>query len=278
MGTEPTPSRSLGQAVRVLAFMAAGIWTVKAVLLFQRWVAERDVGDSVSVGGVGDGAVVDTLLALVTVAGFWVVVAAIICDLLWRRQRRPKALLKSHGEAYVELPLIWVFPVRYRLAVGSLVALAVIAGANSRVPEPTLFTDPEAFDRARLWAAIAAAAWAPVWATGAIMPWLSERAHARRVEWSQWYRWRPETVTYVEPVRDSDIGEGEGIGWILRTAGLVLAGMLGVIFAIGGLSGVAGGDPAGVLFLVPGAVTTWLVVRAMVRRRPRHRPAPEPAG
>ena len=267
LGPDPVSSRQLGTAFRILSMVGAAVWLLRAVVSY----AQADLEPELVVSSTGlitvQGAHAE-LLGLLSLVVFPLVVALIAVDLLWRRERRPKERLQARGEAYVELPMIWVFPMRYRLVLGAGVALAVLAGMKSQLTDVTILTDPTAIQEAYRWSAVSAIGWAVLWATGAALPWMADRAHDRRLEWSAWYRDRPETVGYVLPVRDNDIGEPAGFGWILRTAGLVLLGFLGLIFLAAGMEILGEGDTAAAAFwLFLAAMSEVVVIRAFVRRR-----------
>jgi hypothetical protein len=267
LGPDPVSSRQLGMAFRVLSFCGAALWVVRALLLY----AQASSEPVVEMTGFGTGTVKGAnaeLLAVLNMVGVGMVVALIVVDLLWRKERRPKDVLQTYGEAYVELPMIWVFPMRYRLVLGAGVGLALVARMKGTITDATVVTDVGVLQEAYRWSAVSAIGWAVVWGAGAALPWLADRSHDRRLAWSTWYRERPGTVGFVAPVRDNDIGEPAGFGWILRTAGLVLAAFLGLIFFIAGMELSGEGARAGAfLWLFMAALTEGLVIRAFVQRR-----------
>jgi hypothetical protein len=269
LGPEPVPSQSFGIVYQVLCGLAAAVFLARGVLYLERWSAAQSAAElspPFALAGVRGGST--GLLALVESATFAVVVLAIVGSFVWRRNRRPKDALAAYGEAGVEMPLGWVLPMWLRVVTG----VAVIGGAfgiAKGAVRPDMFLAD--LPGARLSAAVGSLGWAIAWLLTAAWPVFANRAQDRRSAWSTWYRQRPGSVPFVEPVKgeDTDIGEPEGAGWVLRTAGLVVSGLVSSLFVAGGLSGLAAGDPTGIWFFVPGALVSYLVVRAFIRRRRR---------
>jgi hypothetical protein len=268
LGPDPVPSRQLATSFQILSGIGAALWVARAVLFYVQSNREPNVVVDGFAGTVRIEGANAAALGVTGLIGFALVVALIAVDLLWRRQRRPKDVLQAYGEAYVELPMIWVFPMRYRLLSGAGVGLALLAGANSSLNDGAMFTDLADIQDAYRWSAVSAIGWAVLWATGVALPWLADRSHQRRLEWSAWYRDRPGTVGFVTPVRDNDIGDPAGAGWILRTAGLVLLALTGIILVFAGLEASGEGDTgAALICLLLAALSLGIVIRAFVRRR-----------
>jgi hypothetical protein len=263
LGPDPLPSLTLGRVFQALTLVGSAVWLVRAMLLAQQPVELPTFDPLAPPPPV---TTVDLLLDLTGVGAFALAITIIIVDFVWRRERRPKELLKAHGEAYVELPVIWIFPMRYRFVFVFAICFAVFARSKGIVSDPTPFTPLATFEEAHRWSLAGALGWAVVWALGVVVPLLSERAHERRLEWSAWYRERPHSVAFAPPVRDNDIGDPEGFGWILRTAGLILAALVGLVTGLAAGSEVAKGNPGGLPWLVGAVVVVFLVVKAFVRR------------
>jgi hypothetical protein len=269
LGPEPLPSLTLGRIFQALTLTGAAVWLVRALLLARQPV---EVPSFDPFAPPPPDTTIDVLLDVTGLAAFGLAITLIVVDFVWRRERRPKELLQSHGEAYVELPVIWVFPMRYRFVLVASFVFAFFARVKGTVSDPTPFTPLATFQEAHRWSVAAALGWAVVWALGAVVPVLSERAHARRLAWSAWYRERPQSVAFAPPVRDDDLGEPEGFGWILRTAGLVLGALVGLVMGLIAIGEVGKGHPGGLPWLVGAIVIVFFVVRAFGQRRAARTP------
>lgn len=294
LGPDPMPSRRYGVAVQILTAVAAVTAAAQAIVLYGRMrLAERVAGGDVVVAATWSSK--DALLGGLGALRLLFVVAAIVAGVLWRRSRRPNDLLVHYGEAYVELPLTWIVPVWLRFAPAVLFSAGFLAGATAQPDDPLFrtFAEQAAMDRAACFGAVC---WAIAWASLACWPVISERTHVLRRAWSEWYRERPGSVPYVAPVADrpNDVGRPAGIGWVLRTAGLVLLLIVGVIGTLSAASALFSDTGPAVLVLAVLVPVDVLVVQAFVRRRRRaaaaasataptsiaapEAPAPEPAG
>lgn len=267
LGPDPMPSRRLGIVVQVLTSFAAIVAGGQAMVLYSRMrIDERIARGDVLTTDTWEAKT--TLLGGVGLARLAFVVAAAVAGLLWRRARRPKDVQVHYGEAYIELPLTWIVPLWVRLAPAVLVGLGVLVSGTVRPADPTriTFADQAALDRVACFQLVC---WAVAFATLAYWPLLSERTHLLRRAWSEWYRERPGSVPYVPPVADrpTDVGRPEGIGWVLRTAGLVLLLMVGVIGVIAAVASLRSDPLPALLTLVVLGTLDVLVVQAFLRRR-----------
>jgi hypothetical protein len=200
-----------------------------------------------------------------------VVAAVIVLDLVWRSQRRPKQRRNELGEAYVEFPLKWVTPLPLRL---TWVGCAVIGAFGMVSGEVNRMTPASDYPSHRMLLAVGNVGWFGVWIS--IVAWvaLTNHAHARRVAASAPYRADPSAVPFFPPVAGMGIfetGRGArssagGIGWVLRTSGLILLAFIGVPALLFGGAAALHGEVAGVVSAMIGAALTGFVVWMMVRR------------
>jgi hypothetical protein len=265
---DPHASQTMGKVVQVaagllVAFHAirAGLWAYFSVL------TGNQVGQTFVVGSdrlVSVGRIIDATTVL-----FWpTLIAAVVVDAMWRRKRRPKDLLRTHGEAYVEATMTRVVPVAYRAGSLILVGAAVGVGVISN-PARVRPTEVAGYAIGR---SLASVLWALSWATLIVWVIASEHHLARRLAKAADPNLAGFSVPYVEPeVEQTTIGEPAGVGWILRTAGLVMVGMFALLIAIGSISMVASGKDtvAGLIWLAGSVGVLGLVTWAFVRRRRR---------
>lgn len=274
---DPNASRLLGRAVQATTallalynLVRAAFWAYFAYLLnrpfgvFTRAEVERVESF---------GRLVDTIDTL-----FWpTFIVAITVEILWNRKRRPRDVLQAQGEVYVEATIQRAVPIALR--VGLMVCM--FGGlAISFVMSPASVTPAEAtsFATARVLSSLAfAAGWA------LLIPWVfaSERHLRRRIAKANDPVLAAYTVPFVVPEAEpgalGSSGRSAGVGWLLRTAGLVLAGLFSSLIVIGSLFGL-GTDPLLALAWLVGAGSVLaLVVWAFVRRwRAAHPVAPVP--
>lgn len=278
LGPDPMPSRRYGLAVQIVTAAAATVAAAQSYTFYTRMKVDQQIvrGEVLTTDTWESKG---TLLAAVGGLRSLLVVAAVICGFLWRRSRRPKDARVHYGEAFVELPLTWIVPAWLRFAPAVLISVGVMASVTAVPADPTLITfqDQVELDRA---SAIGTAAWALAWATLACWPLVSERTHLLRRAWSGWYRERPGSVPFVAPVADrpTSIGQPAGLGWVLRTAGLVLLAMVGVIGTVSAAASL-GSDPGpaaiALVLLLPLDI---VLIQTFARRWRSRSPAPSPAG
>jgi hypothetical protein len=275
LGEDPAPSRSMGLALQLTCVGAAVTWLLRALVHLQQWRQDQNLVEDAQLGvpfTVQPESGTDLAPLLVTLS-WWAIAGAVVCDLVWRRSRRPNQIRTARGEAHVELPLSWLVPRWFPVLVAAAVAVGALGMSQGTVDGQTLVNE---IPTARLWSVVGSVGWVVVWALVALLPRFANRAQARRVEWSAPYRERPETVPYLPPLK----GEGdqlleEGFGWVLRTGGLVVGAMVCPFLVLGGLSELSDGNRGGGGWLLAGLALGWLVGRAFVRRSQRRR---QPAG
>ena len=92
------------------------------------------------------------------------------------------------------------------------------------------------------------------------------------------------TILFTVAINDSPSGAGSDKAltgfrpwWLLRVAGGLILGLVGVALVVGGASAVATGDPAGAVALALGAAATALAFLLLRGRRASTAPAPDPA-
>jgi hypothetical protein len=274
LGPDPQPSRPFALAFQLVCAGVGFLTMLRAGLYLLHWSHGRDLlasGEWVSTTSeLGRDSV---LLSALNLLIWFAIVAGIVCDLLWRRSRRTKDLRTAGGEAFVELPLAWVMPMWLRLTVGGCVGLGLLSNLNGAILPSTV---PAEVPAARMWSAVGSVSWGVLWLLLMLLPVFANRAHDLRLQWSTWYRQHPDAVPYVPAVSGSgdEIATAEGLGWVVRTAWLILAGVAALIAALVSAGEASNGSLAAIPWLVGGIAVEVLVVRAFVRR---HRPSPEVA-
>jgi hypothetical protein len=203
---------------------------------------------------------------------FWPTLLAVaVLDFVWRRKRRPKDVLAAHGEAYVESTFNRVTPPLYRIGFGVVIAIALLTGLTTTTSSTLRPADVPGYATAR---GISSLLWAGAWALEVAIVWLSERHLARRMAKAADPVLAAYSVPFVEPETERGTGgELAGLGWVLRTAGLVLVGMFSALVFIGGVTELpTGKEPAvDLAFGAAGAAGLVLVGWAFVRRARRRR-------
>lgn len=268
---DPVASRAMGQLVQICAgalvlfnLARAAMWVYFSSLSNQVVRGAMTRGDAEQLRSVGS--LIDTMTLF-----FWpTIVVMVVVDVVWRNRRRPKAALESHGEAYVEATITRVLPAWVRVLSILFVASAFAVGFVMN-PSRALPSEVPGYAMAR---AASSFLWACAWGMLIVVVVMSERHLERRVAKAHDPVLSQYSVPYVEPEHENaEIGESEGIGWILRTAGLVLAGLISAVIIIGSLAGLPSGkDTVGLLlFLLGGCVVFGLVVWAFGRRFRRRR-------
>jgi hypothetical protein len=263
---DPDGSRAAGKLVQGAAAIMVVYNLVRAVL----WLRFSGMASSASSlrGGVQSddlislGRTIDTFTLL-----FWPgIIGLLICEFIWQRKRRPPAVLKERGEAYVEATLRRVNPMWIRITTIGLIVVALMVSFSS----PTVSrvrTVSELSNYATTRAAYSGL-WAVVFALVIVTVWFSEQHLAKRVAKATDPALAMYSVPYVEPEKDNrDIGESAGIGWLLTTLVLVMLGLFSLIGIIGGISALPTKDAAaGAITLLISSAVFGLVVWAFVRR------------
>jgi hypothetical protein len=263
---DPDASRTLGKAVQGVAgllvayhLVRAGLWAYLAVLSQDTIRARTDAGQ--------EGLMIVGKLIDQTTTVFWPsLIAALVVDLLWRRKRRPKDVLQAHGEAYVEAGFTRVVPVGWRIASAAVLGLAVVVGTSGSTSRLRSSSEVASFAMSR---SLSSVLWAMVWTGSIVFVIASERHLARRVAKAMDPALASFSVPYVEPEVDSaTTGEPSGVGWILRTAGLVILGLFSLLIVIGAIAELPSGKngAAAILWLAGGGAVLALVAWAFVRR------------
>jgi hypothetical protein len=274
LGPVPPPSRPFGTALKYACAVAGVVRLTLAINIARRaLLAQRLVhsGPTAELHRKWDANtdLLQTLyhLALVTL------VLGIALDLAWRHRRRPSAVRRAQGEAYVESPLRWIVSPGLRM----LLVLPAVAAFTLRT---TGFIDDETpvheLPRRLAFLAAASACWAISWFAASAWVFVSDRALERRIGATGAARALPASVPYFPPVVDTDttvVVTAGGIGWVFRTAGLVIVGVAALGATIGGVGLVLDGAMSGAVWFAVGLVGDVLVVRTFARRARRRRPA-----
>jgi hypothetical protein len=268
---DPNASKLSGRLLQFAAGVLVLYNLVRAVLFTDAAILSQQVLDGTNTTTpetlIDLGHLIDT-----TTVVFWPsLVVVLVLDLVWRRSRRPKGVLQSHGEAYVEATLNRCTPVLARVGFALPCAIAVVVGLSSNSAHVRAADIPGNMT-AR---AVASFAWAIGWVGLIALVWFSERHLARRVAKAADPMLAAYTVPYVEPEPAGTIGESAGPAWIFRTAGLVLLGLVGLAFALGGLLELPSGKETGVdlVFVLLGGAALGFVGWRFARRFGRAKPA-----
>jgi hypothetical protein len=272
LGTEPRPSKLTAMMLLGACGAAAAMYLVRAVLYLRVGSLEQSFLDQPSASRLADA---DSAARLVSSLGPVILLAValiVVLDLVWRVQRRPKQARTELGEAYVEHPLTWITPVALRVLWAVLLVGAVAAGMAGSITRTTAAAD---YPHHRQLLALGNVGWAAVWVTLGAWVLLANRSHARRLAFSGPYRADPSSVPFFPAVGGSGAfdtsGSSSGLGWVLRTAGLTFAAIVGLVMLIGGVADLTGGRPSGLGWTAAGGGILALVVWAGVRRRQRAR-------
>jgi len=269
---DPTASRSMGKAVQAVAALLVAYNLCRAVLwAYFSLLSSGAVRDGVSAASsnriVSVGEAIDAMALL-----FWpTLIAGAVVDALWRRQRRPKHVLEAHGEAYVEATINRAVPAGVRAAAGVLVGAAILVGISAS-PSRVRPSEAAGFAASR---SLTMVLWALGWGALIVFVVMSQRHLARRVAKAADPNLAMFSVPYVEPEAErGTTGEEAGVGWILRTAGLVLVGLFSFIVVLGAMFALPSGkDTAASLIAlaIAGpilALVAWAFVRRWKRRAP----------
>jgi hypothetical protein len=274
LGPEPVPSRTFGVARQVLCAVLVAAYVVQGFMYLDLAREHEALADTVPFWTpVGDLVLEGPLLATLRLLTIPLVIVGIIAQVLWARARRPKEELRAYGEAGVEMPLGWVVPLWLRFFPVVCVVVGRLAFV-SRIDQTTTVSDLAGLDRGL---AVACFAWAFLWLSAMAWPARADAAQDLRSEWSAWYRERPGSVPYVEPVKgeDTEIGQPEGGLWVVTTAGLLIGLPFGALSILAGAGLSSDGEAAwGLFWLVLGVAVEVLVIRAFVRRHRRRKAVP----
>ncbi len=273
LGQDPPPSRAIGTALKYACAAAGVVRLALAINIARRALLAQRILDTGATADLqqkwtSNSDLIRNLdhIALVTFC------VGVVLELVWRQRRRPGAVRREQGEAYVESPLTWIV----RPGVRVLLFLPVIAGFVLRsvgyIDEATPLTE---FPRRLAFLAAASAMWAVVWFSVTTWVFLSDRVLERRIAASGAARGLPASVPYFPPVQDreTDVVTRDGVGWVFRTAGLVIGGMAAVVATIAGVGLVLDRAMVGVVWLALGLMGDVLVVRTFARRARQRRPA-----
>jgi hypothetical protein len=194
LGPIPPPSLGLGRALCVgsagiaaLSFVSAA-FDVQRAGLDRRWADGQDVYSALN----RNASSVSTLSIVVLLAG----VAFIVVDLVWRRQRRPKATLQQWGEACVESPLRSAVPLPVRLAAIAPLLLWLVGLWYGSIPATAV---PADYASHRMWLAVAHVGLGLAFLMLVVLFVSSERHVRGRIGRSQAAREAPWTVGYIPP-------------------------------------------------------------------------------
>jgi len=270
---DPNGSRAMGKALQIAAAVLVAYNLCRAALwAYFSLLSNGAASDAVSAASsnriVSVGEAIDAMALL-----FWpTLIVGVVVDAVWRRQRRPKGVLQAHGEAYVEATLTRAVPVGVRVAAVVLVGAAFLAGIGAS-PNRIAPSEVAGFAASR---ALAMVLWALAWAALIAFVATSERHLARRVAKAADPNLAMFSVPYVEPEAErGTTGEEAGVGWILRTAGLVLVGLFSFPIVLASMFALPSGkDTAASLIALAIAgpilgLVAWAFVRRWKRRTPR---------
>ncbi|HEY5153336.1 MAG TPA: hypothetical protein VIJ47_01290, partial [Acidimicrobiales bacterium] len=177
----------------------------------------------------------------------------------------------------VESPLRWVSPIWLRVAtIGSILVYVVLTTAG----RTTKSTAPADFPAHRETQAVAYAVLALFFLALVFQVYLSRQAYRRRRAWSTPYRDGLAPTPHFPAVVDrssfgvrSEVNQPEGLGWFVRTAGLILLAFIGVPMVLFAAGELAHGHPLALPWFLGGVVMCGVFLRAMVRRwRANHPP------
>ncbi len=270
LGPEPTPSRLSGFAFLGACGASALLFVIRAGLYLHLGALEQNFLDHRSQALLADADSAAHLVSSMAPIILLSIGLAIILDLVWRLQRRPKHARTELGEAYVEFPMKWVTPVGIRVAWVGLAVAGMLASSAGSIHRTTLAAD---YPQHRQMLALGNLAWAGFWVALGVWVLIVNRSHARRMAFSGPYRADPSQVPFFPAVAGAvmlDTSESSsGLGWVVRTAGLAVAFIVGLVFVIGGVSDLTKGRLGSLGFVAVGAVLLGIVVFAMVRRARR---------
>jgi len=271
LGPEPPPSKISGLALIGASGTGAVFFLIRAGLYLHLAALERTFLDRRTPSTLAD---VQSTTRLVSSLGSIVLLLVgltLLVDLIWRYQRRPKKARTELGEAYVEFPLKWVTPVALRAIWVGLALGSILLGQAGSIHPTTLAAD---YPGHRQMTALGSVGWAVLWVSLGVWVVLVNRSHARRLAFSLPYRADASQVPYfpsvagavlLETKRTGDRG-ASGIGWALRTAGLIMLCFIGTGALIGGWAEIGYGHITGWGWLLGGAAMWAFVIWVMVRR------------
>jgi len=261
LGPDPAPSRRAGAVLKVLCVVGVAVRIAQGLAFGQRAGLDR----SLALGSISRDALISNTNLLWALGLLRTVswISLLVGFIVWGRARRPKAMLQAYGEAYVESPYGWIATAPLRL----LVLGMVVAGVAARVAStPDRLDSLSRLAQRRDWSAVSCLVWAVYYVLALVVVVLSERALAERLAVSGAHRAGRAPIPFVPPILSAgerEAGKSEGVGWILRTAGLILLLFIAVTFGI-----VAATEHTAVslVWTAGFGLVTLLVVRAFVRR------------
>jgi hypothetical protein len=275
LGPQPPPSQTWAIPVQIACGALALLYVVKAAVFLWQARVEQDWLDDPLSSTVNPARPAVLVMSALDVLGLLLAIVFIVLTIVWRIERRPKRVRNDLGEAYVELPLKWLIsPGMRAIWVAGLVIGYMLhnAGAVNASTSPTDYPQHRVLLALANLAATATATAYVVWVEPV------KRSHERRVAWSWPYRADavpvPAPVPFFPAVAGSGYGGNErgprsrsgGIGWALRTSGLIMLIFIGVVALWGGTVEIANGRADGFPWFAAGVLMNGFVVWVMVRR------------
>jgi len=291
LGPDPARSRVAGKVAMGVMVAAIIARLAAAVLYLQRSALDQQMLDRYNQrfsGQVTDPQAVYATSAaltdnrhtmnLVSMVYVLLVLAFLVIWLIWRDQRRPKAMLAAYGETHVESPLRWVRTGAHRWLMGAMVGVSILVGLAAQTGVTMQLSELPA---KRMWAAVACLAWAAVWGLEILFIRASEQAHAERLAASAAERAGLVPVPVFAPLPNADqsasLGESEGALWVLRSAGLFMAALISGLVLVGALMQHTLASLPFVVVCGPiFGLTIWAYVRRFQRKAARRAAADEP--
>ncbi|MGZ4683117.1 MAG: hypothetical protein ACXV8G_11720 [Acidimicrobiales bacterium] len=279
LGPEPAPSRTAGRIFMLACMVEAALYLAKVTAYWSQAGMEQDFLDHptrFTADELTSGSHLLSTLSTITLLG---ILLALGLDLAWRAQRRPGHTRNTRGEAYVEFPTKWVTPVVLRLRwVGLALGGLLLANAGS-IHRSTLLAD---YPHHRQLQAASSAVWMAFWISLVVWVVIVNRSHTRRMAFSEPYRADPSQVPFFPPVAGgifesrgtfgsaatatSPRAGATGIGWMLRTSGLIMLCFIGTGALAGGGSEIGLGHAGGYAWFAAGLAMWAFVIWVMVRR------------
>ncbi len=274
LGPIPPPGRFMETYALAISAAVAAVWLVRALAFLplvssaQRLLDEADGVLSTDTAEFTRNAALVDLLWLVGLVGG---LGTVVVHAVWRSKRRPKGIVRTYGESYVEAPAKVYLTAAYRVASVAFVVVTYLGFQAGRIGRTTL---PSAMPGKFLFMMGASITLALAFGFEAYAVRIARRHTDDRLAWSGPYRENPSAVPYVAPVASGGAFEGSsgqnssGIGWIFTTLGLSMLGIIGGIAFIAGITSLGGKDrvPAAISLLVGAAMIGLLGWRIKVRR------------
>ena len=284
LGAEPPSSKPTGILLMIAASVSAGLLAVRAGLYLRQAGIDSDLFGHPTTAILSQAQSGARLIDQVGLIVRLTIVVTLVLDLIWRAQRRPKQLRLDRGEAYVEFPMAWVTPMALRITWIALALGGLLASTAGSISDTTRGAD---YPDHRHLQAVGSVAWAAFFVCIVVWVLLVNRSHERRMAFSGPYRADPSQVPFFPAVTGSGLfglgggagsggstsGSGSGpasgsggIGWLLRTVGLALLFVVGLVATLGGFSELLHGHAGALLLLPAGLAMVGFVVWVMVRR------------